>query len=86
MIDADMYRYMFVFGDQGYVFDGERFAYPDILSSVNDQTGVITVTFLDSVAGTELASIQSITFDPEQNTISVVFADRTVVLTPDQGW
>ena len=85
MIGTDTYRYMFVFGDQGYVFDGERYTYPDMLSSVNDQTGAITVTFLSNVAGTELASIQSITFDPDQNTISVVFANRTVVLTPDQS-
>ncbi len=86
MIGSDMYRYQFVFGDQGYVFDGENFSYPDMLSNVDNATGAITVTFLDSVAGTELATIQSITFDPEQNTVTVVFADRTVVLTPDQGW
>lgn len=85
MIGTDTYRYMFVFGDQGYVFDGERFTYPDILSSVDDTTGAITVTFLGSVAGTELASIQSIMFDPENNTISVVFLDRTVILTSDQS-
>ena len=80
-----MYRYTFVFGDQGYVFDGVNFTYPDLVSEINDTTGEITVTFLDSVAGTELASIQSITFDPDANTISLVLPDRTVTLTPDQG-
>lgn len=85
MIGNDMYRYQFVFGDQGYVFDGETFGYPDMLSSVDNQTGVITVIFLDSVADTELATIQSITFNPDQNTITVVFANRTVILTPENG-
>lgn len=85
MISGEMYRYKFIFGDQGYVFDGETFQYPDMLSSVDNQTGEITVTFLDSVAGTELATLQSITFNPDQNTITVVFADRTVILTPENG-
>lgn len=86
MVDNDMYRYIFVFGDQGYAFDGVNSTYPDLLSEINDATGEITVTFLDSVAGTELASIQSITFNPDANTISLVLSDRTVILTPDQGW
>ncbi len=86
MAGSDMYRYTFVFDDQGYVFDGVNFTYPDLVSEINDTTGEITVTFLDSVAGTELASIQSITFDPDANTISLVLPDRTVTLTPDQGW
>ncbi|MBQ7379436.1 MAG: hypothetical protein IJW70_07150 [Clostridia bacterium] len=83
---GDMYRYTFVFGDQGYVFDGVNFTYPDLLSQVDNESGAITVTFLDSVADTELADIQSITFNPEANTISVVLPDRTIILTPDTGW
>ena len=85
-LNEELYRYTFVFGDQGYVHDAMYSSYPDLLSSVDDATGAISVTFLDSVANTELAKIQSITFDPEANTISVVLPDRTVVLTPDMGW
>lgn len=86
MPEGDVFLYTFVFGDQGYVYDAVNYTYPDLLSSVNDATGEITVTFLDSVAGTELAEIQSMRFDPEQNVILLVLADRTITLTPDAGW
>lgn len=85
-VNNDMYLYSFYFGDQGYVFNAANNTYPDMLSSVDNATGAITVTFLDSVAGTELASIQSMTFDPENNTILLVLPDRTVTLRPDTSW
>lgn len=82
MVDGETPLYTFVFGDQGYVYDASNYTYPDMLSTVDNVTGAITVTFLDSVAGTELAGIVSLTFDPEANTITLVLADRTVTLTP----
>ena len=82
MVNGDTHLFTFVFGDQGYVYDGTNATYPDMLNSVDNVTGVITVTFLDSVAGTELAGIQSMTFNPEANTITLVLADKTVTLTP----
>ena len=81
MVDGETPLYTFVFGDQGYVYDASSYSYPDMLSAVDNVTGAITVTFLDSVAGTELAGIVSLTFDPEANTITLVLADRTVTLT-----
>lgn len=86
MIDQDRYRYTFILGDGGYVYDAEHASYPDILSQVDNRTGEITVTFLDDVSGTALAGIVSMRFDPDANTITLVLADQTVILTPYAGW
>ena len=85
-VNDDIYLYTFVFGDQGYVYDGENTTYPDMLSAVDNVTGEITVTFLDSVAGTALAEIVSLTYNPDTNTITMVTSDQTIILTPYAGW
>jgi hypothetical protein len=85
-VNNDTYLYTFVFGDQGYVYDGENFTYPDMLSQVDNQTGAITVAFLDDVSGTALDSIVSMTFNPDANTVTLVLADQTIILTPYAGW
>ncbi len=85
-VNDDIYLYTFVFGDQGYVYDGENATYPDMLSAVDNVTGEITVTFLDSVAGTALAEIVSLVYNPDTNTITMVTSDQTIILTPYAGW
>lgn len=85
MVNDDTHLYTFVFGDQGYVYDGAHSTYPDMLSTVDNATGAITVTFLGNVAGTELAGIVSMTFDSEANTIILVLTDRTITLTPSEN-
>ena len=85
-LDNDVPMYTFVFGDQGYVHDAQNDEYPDMLSQVNNATGEITVTFLDDVSGTALDEIQSMTFDPDANTITLVLAQQTIILTPYAGW
>ena len=85
-VNDDTYLYTFVFGDQGYVYNAENFTYPDMLSAVDNVTGEITVTFLDDVSGTALAEIVSMTFNPSANTITLVLADQTIILTPYSGW
>ena len=84
--DNDVYLYSFTFGDQGYVHDAQSGLYPDMLSRVDNVTGQITVTFLDDVSGTALDGIQSMTFNPDANTITMVLADQTIILTPHAGW
>ncbi len=86
-VENDICLYTFTFGDQGYVFDASNFTYPDMLSQVDNTTGAITVTFLDSVTGTDLAEIQSMTYNPNTNSIIVTFANRSpLILTPDSSW
>ena len=68
------------------MYDGENATYPDMLSAVDNVTGEITVTFLDSVAGTALAEIVSLTYNPDTNTITMVTSDQTIILTPYAGW
>ena len=85
-VSNDMYLYTFVFGDQGYVHDAQSGKYPDMLSQVDNVTGKITLTFLDDVSGMALAEIQSMRFDPDANTITLVLADQTIILTPHTGW
>lgn len=85
-LDNDVPMYTFVFGDQGYVHDAQNDEYPDMLSQVNNATGEITLTFLDDVSGTALDEIQSMRFDPDANTITLVLAQQTIILTSYAGW
>ncbi len=85
MVTQDMFLYSFVFSE-GYVHDAQNSTYPDMMYSVDNQTGEISVTFLDDVTDTALASIVSMTFDPDANTITLVLAEQTIILTPYAGW